>query len=303
MSKSSSMLLILLAAIFWGTTGTSQAFAPEDAHPIAIGAVRLAVGGLFLLCLVLFKGTLTLRDWPVRTILLAAVSMAAYQPLFFSAVLMTGVAVGTVVAIGSAPIFSGCIEWLFLKKRPALLWWASTGLSITGCLLLLNNQGTVAIDPIGIVLALGAGLSFAGYTFVSRDLVKTHAPLSVVAVIFTTSALLLSPLLFLFDLSWLFTSRGAGISLHLGVVATGIAYWLFAKGLSNVPSSTAVTLSLGEPLTAALLGVFVLGEQLNGTAWFGISLLLLGIALLIGSSRLAARQTVLTEERQTRTGG
>ncbi|WP_312085693.1 EamA family transporter, partial [Exiguobacterium sp.] len=48
MSKSSSMLLILLAAIFWGTTGTSQAFAPEDAHPIAIGAVRLAVGGLFL---------------------------------------------------------------------------------------------------------------------------------------------------------------------------------------------------------------------------------------------------------------
>ncbi len=177
MSKSSSMLLILLAAIFWGTTGTSQAFAPEDAHPIAIGAVRLAVGGLFLLCFVLFKGTLTLRDWPVRTILLAAVSMAAYQPLFFSAVLMTGVAVGTFVAIGSAPIFSGCIEWLFLKKRPALLWWASTGLSITGCLLLLNNQGTVAIDPIGIVLALGAGLSFAGYTFVSRDLVKTHAPL------------------------------------------------------------------------------------------------------------------------------
>jgi len=115
--------------------------------------------------------------------------------------------------------------------------------------------------------------------------------------------LLLSPLLFLFDLSWLFTSRGAGISLHLGVVATGIAYWLFAKGLSNVPSSTAVTLSLGEPLTAALLGVFVLGEQLSGTAWFGISLLLLGIALLIGSSRLASRQTVLTEERQTRTGG
>ncbi len=105
MSKSSSMLLILLAAIFWGTTGTSQAFAPEDAHPIAIGAVRLAVGGLFLLCLVLFKGTLTLRDWPLRTILLAAVSMAAYQPLFFSAVLMTGVAVGTVVAIGARRSF------------------------------------------------------------------------------------------------------------------------------------------------------------------------------------------------------
>ena len=61
MQKQSSMLLILLAAMLWGTTGTSQAFAPEAAHPIAIGAVRLAVGGLFLLSLVLLTGKLTLK--------------------------------------------------------------------------------------------------------------------------------------------------------------------------------------------------------------------------------------------------
>ena len=39
--------LILLAAILWGTTGTTQALAPDTAHPIAIGATRLAVGGFF----------------------------------------------------------------------------------------------------------------------------------------------------------------------------------------------------------------------------------------------------------------
>ncbi len=104
-------------------------------------------------------------------------------------------------------------------------------------------------------------------------------------MVFTLSALLLSPLLFVFDMSWIASVRGAGISLHLGIVATGIAYFLFAKGLSRVSSSTAVTLSLAEPLTAALLGVFVVGERLSTVSWFGISLLLLGIGLLIWSSK------------------
>lgn len=285
--------MILLAAMLWGTTGTTQALAPEAAHPIAIGATRLAVGGLFLLGLVLVAGKLDFRNWPIKTTILASLSMALYQPLFFSAVLMTGVAIGTVVAIGSAPIFSGFIEWIFLKKRPSAIWWVSTFLSILGCLLLLMNQESVSINPIGIVLALGAGISFASYTLVSRELVENYSPLSVVGVVFTLSAMLLSPLLFVFDMSWITSMRGVGISLHLGIVATGIAYFLFAKGLSSVSSSTAVTLSLAEPLTAALLGVFVVGERLSALSWVGISLLLLGIGLLIWSAKKTSGQKVL----------
>lgn len=293
MKGNSSIIMILLAAMLWGTTGTTQAFAPETAHPIAIGATRLAVGGLFLLSLVLVAGKLNFKNWPIKTTILASLSMALYQPLFFSAVLMTGVAIGTVVTIGSAPIFSGFIEWVFLKKRPTAIWWVSTFLSILGCLLLLMNQESVYINPVGIVMALGAGISFAGYTLVSRELVEAYSPLSVVAVIFTLSALLLSPLLFVFDMSWITSVRGAGISIHLGIVATGIAYFLFAKGLSRISSSTAVTLSLAEPLTAALLGVFVVGERLNAFSWFGIFLLLVGIGLLIWSSKNTNNQQVI----------
>ena len=292
MKRSFALIMIILAAMFWGTTGTMQALAPETAHPISIGAIRLAVGGLFLLTIVLVSGKLNLDNWPIKTTILAAVSMALYQPFFFSAVLMTGVAIGTVVAIGSAPIFTGFIEWIFLKKRPAGLWWISTSLSILGCIILLMNQESVYINPIGIVLALGAGASFASYTFVSREMVRNHSPLSVVAVVFTLSAILLSPLLFMFDMSWVTSIRGLGVSLHLGIIATGIAYLLFAKGLSSVPSSTAVTLSLAEPLTATLLGVIVVGERLNALSWVGISLLLLGIVILIWSSNRAGNRKI-----------
>lgn len=287
-----SPFLILIAAILWGTTGTAQALAPDNAHPVAIGATRLAVGGVFLLVVVLLTGKLNIKNWPLKIVFLASLSMAIYQPLFFSAVTITGVAVGTVVAIGSAPILSGCIEWIFLKKRPPRIWWYSTILSITGCVMLFMNQGSVNTNPTGIILALGAGLSFASYTIVSRELVENYDSLSVVAVVFTISGVLLAPFLFMFDMSWIASFRGVGVSLQLGIVATGIAYFLFSKGLVHVTSSTAVTLALAEPLTAALLGVFIVGETLNGTSWAGISLLILGIGILIWASK-----NQITEEK------
>ncbi|WP_409252388.1 EamA family transporter [Bacillus sp. SCS-153A] len=285
MTAKLSPFLIVLAAMLWGTTGTAQAFAPETAHPVAVGAARLAVGGLFLVAIVLTTGNFSFENWPVKSTILASLSMALYQPLFFSAVSLTGVAIGTVIAIGSAPVLSGFMEWIFLRKRPVAVWWYSTLLSISGCFLLFLNKDSVTADPVGILLALGAGLSFAGYTIVSRDLVERHSSLSVAAVVFTLSAICLSPFLFVFDMNWIATLNGMGVSLHLGIMATGIAYFLFVKGLLHVPSSTAVTLALAEPLTAALLGVFLVGEYLSSSSWVGIGLLMLGIGLLIWSSK------------------
>ncbi|WP_270180978.1 EamA family transporter [Alkalihalobacillus sp. CinArs1] len=281
MEKKVAPFLVLLAAILWGTTGTAQSFAPETAHPVVIGAVRLALGGLPLLLIVLLLGKLRIKNWPIKETVLASLCMACYQPFFFSAVTLTGVAIGTVIAIGSAPILSGLIEWLFFKKSPARVWWYSTILSIVGCCMLFINKEAVVVDPYGIAMALVAGLSFASYTHFSRKLVENQSSLSIVAVVFSLSAIFLSPLLFLYDLSWITEGNGMAVSLHLGIIATGLAYFLFARGMVNVPSSTAVTLALGEPLTAALLGVFVLGESLALTSWLGISFLLVGIGILI----------------------
>lgn len=288
MKQQSALFIVLFAAVLWGTTGTMQAIAPASAHPVSIGATRLFVGGLFLFIIVIISKKLNIKDLPKRDTFLAALCMAIYQPLFFSSVELTGVAIGTVVAIGSAPVMTGLVEWLFLKKKPSAVWGISTLLSITGCILLLSNQGAVQTDPLGILFALGAGLSFGCYTIINKTLVLKVSPLPAVAVVFTLSGLMLSPFLVIFDMSWIATVEGITVALHLGVVATGIAYYLFAVGLSQISSSTAVTLSLAEPLTATILGVTLLGEYLNGTSWLGISTLLLGIGVLILSSRKRA---------------
>ena len=277
-------LFILFAAILWGTTGTVQALAPDSAQPVAIGAVRLFIGGGFLLVLVLLTKGLRFREIPFRPVLIAAVCMALFQPFFFNAVDITGVAIGTVVSIGSAPVLSGLIEFIFLKKKISKTWLISTVFSLIGVSLLFTSQGSVQVEPIGILLALCAGLSFACYTISNKYVVEKLPALTAVAVVFTLSGLMLSPLLLIFDISWVFTTDGLIVGLYMGIIATGLSYFMFAKGLAKVDSSTAVTLSLAEPLTATMLGVFLLGETMSFLSWTGLILLLLGIGVLIFSS-------------------
>ncbi|SDZ43204.1 drug/metabolite transporter, DME family [Evansella caseinilytica] len=274
------VFFVLFAAILWGTTGTAQTFAPESADPVAIGAVRSAVGGLALLIYVAFRGKLYLRGWSLLHVTVAAVGMAAYQPLFFSAVSVTGVAVGTVIAIGSAPILAGLLEWVIKGNVPERKWWFATILAIAGCLLLFSNEQELSLSLAGILMALGAGLSFAIYAIMSKRLLERHSFEAVAAVVFSLSALCLMPVLFVYDLSWLLEPNGIAIACHLGLITTAVAYLLFSQGLTGVPAATGVSLSLAEPLTAAMLGVLVVGEMLTPAAWLGAGLLFAGLRLL-----------------------
>lgn len=274
-------LFVLAAAVLWGTTGTAQALAPDGAHPVSVGALRLMLGGLVLLLFALARGVrLRPHTWPLRPTLLTGLTIATYQLCFFGAVARTGVAVGTIVGIGSAPIIAGVLGWWLKRERPGTRWMAATALAIAGCTLLVIPGQNTEVDVFGVLLALGAGLSYALYAIGSKQLLRFYPADAVMAVVFCAGALLLAPLLLVADLRWLGEPRGLLVVLHLGVIATALAYVLFARGLKVVLTATAVTLSLAEPLTAGILGVVVVGEQLTGLAAAGIGLLFCGLALL-----------------------
>ncbi len=286
LKRGGGLWFVLAAAVLWGTTGTAQALAPPNAQPIAVGAVRLAIGGSALLFFSASNGRLSnYKQLPLRPTLVGAASIAAYQLCFFAGVSLTGVAVGTIVAIGSAPILAGVLEWLVDRERPQSHWVAATLLAVTGCTLLIASGGALSIHIGGVFLALGAGASYAVYAHTSKQLLGQQPPDLVTAVLFSLGAILLLPILFVTDLNWLAISRGLAVALHLGLVATALAYILFTRGLVQVPVSSAVTLSLAEPLTAALLGVFLLNEKLSLFGFVGTSLILAGLALLGIASR------------------
>lgn len=277
--------------MFWGTTGTAQTFAPDGATPILIGTLRLALGGVLLLAWALGRGELRFSKgatrWPVTLTLAAAASMAAYQLGFFAGVARAGVALGTVVGIGSSPILAGLIGFLVRGERPSRTWGLATALAILGCILLLGSGRSMRVDVVGVLLAVGAGAAYAVFTVVSKGLLERHPPEAVMAVSFCGGALLLIPLLVGADLRWLAQPAGLGVVLHLGAVTVALAYSLFAHGLQRVPVATAATLTLAEPLTAGMLGVFLLGERLAPQAWIGVGLIFVGLGLITANRQIS----------------
>jgi DME family drug/metabolite transporter len=279
--KSRGYWLVLTAACLWGTNGTAQALAPHGAQPIIIGTLRIALGGLILLAFAALRGAL--RDgkrWAFTPTLLGALSMAAYQIFFFSGVARTGVAIGTIVGIGSTPILAGPIAYIVRGERPTRRWAVATCLGVIGCVLLIAAGEKIHVDTLGIILAICAGGSYAVFTTVSKGLMDEHAPEAVMAVTFCLGSLFVIPLLIGADLRWLAQPAGILVILHLGVITAALSYTLFAQGLHLVPVATAATLTLGEPLTAGLLGVFFLHEPLTVPAVFGILLIFAGLVVL-----------------------
>ena len=273
-------ILVLSGAILWGTTGTAQTFLSNEAHPFVISAGRSAVGGFSLLFLVIIRKKIKFNRWPWKETFYAAVCISVFQLLFFSSVQLTGVAIASVVAIGSAPVFSGLIEWVFFKVLPTKVWLISTSFAIIGCFFLFITNGEVKVNPIGVMYSLIAGVGFALFTISSKGILQKEETIPVVAMMFSVSALLLMPFFFIYDVSWLKDVGNVGIIFYLGLATTSVAYVLYSRGLHKIPASSALTLSLAEPTTAALLGVFIVGEALSATSWIGILFLLGGIVVL-----------------------
>jgi len=273
---------VLGAAMLWGTTGTAQSFAPAGFDPLVIGTCRLTIGGAALLLLALWRRELgSWRDWPLRGVFCSALFTAIYQVSFFAAVARTGVAVGTIVGIGSSPIAAGILAYLFRGERPGRRWGVATVVAIAGCTLLaLTGGGNVRVDPLGLLLAVTAGAAYAAYTLAIKGLLEGHTPNAVMAVVVCAAALLLAPLFLLRPTAWLARPESIVVVLHLGLFSMALSYALFARGLQRVPVATAVTLTLAEPMTAGLLSVLVVGERLPLIAWSGLLLIFCGLLVL-----------------------
>jgi DME family drug/metabolite transporter len=281
----SPQAMVLAAAVCFGTTGTVQAIGPS-ASPVAVGAARIVLGGALLVAVARALGVRMPR--PSATVLGIAVAVVIYQLSFFAAVKLTGVAIGTVVAIGTGPAAAGLLGRFVNRERLTARWALATACAAVGVLLLAGDGGGT-VDPSGIALAVAAGVGYAASTVLSkRLLVSGAAPEGVMAAGFGGAAVLLVPVLLLAGPGFLGDPAGLGMALYLGAIPTALAYVLFARGLRSLTSGETATLVLAEPLTAPLLGVVALGEQPSLTAGIGAALVLAGLVILAGARRAGA---------------
>lgn len=247
--------------------------------PLVLGASRLVVAApLLVVWAAVTRASLRPIDWMVVP---AGACMAAYQLCYFSAVPRAGVAATALIAICSAPLFVAALAWPLLHERPGASGLAALGLGALGGGLLVAGSGKPAGSfTAGALLALAGGLIWAFY-IVATKRSRQAAPAALAALTFGVAAVLLAPVLIvdrggtaaLWQRSW-------PLLLYIAIVPTGVAYWLYTRGLRRSRASAAALIGLLEPLTATVLGLALFGERLGVLGWAGALLLAAAVTLL-----------------------
>ncbi|MBD1542934.1 EamA family transporter [Arthrobacter sp. IA7] len=278
-------IFVVGASALWGTTGTAATFAPS-VSPLAIGAVAMGVGGLLqALCAVqpIASHWISLRG---RWLLVAmgAAAVAVYPLAFYSSMRLAGVALGTVVSIGSAPLASAVIERLAEKKVLTRRWMLGALIGVAGAGLLsfagncAERPGAFAESwavPAGVVLGLVAGVTYALYSWAAHRLICGGvSSRAAMGAVFGLGGLLLMPVLAMTGRPLLESWTNFTVGAYMALVPMFAGYVLFGWGLARVRASTATALSLMETVVAAVLAVVVVGERLPALGWLGVVLVL-----------------------------
>ena len=283
------ILAVLVTAVLWGTTGTAATFAP-GVGPLAIGAAALGIGGLLqaLIAVPQLRRERAALTAQRGMILAGAAGVVIYPLAFYSSMHLAGVAIGTVVSLGSAPIASGLLERLLEGRRLGRAWLAAAALGIAGCAVLCaatmrDAPGDGPATLVGVGLGVIAGATYALYSWAAHRLMgRGIGRAATMGAVFGLGGLALLPVLALTGAPLLETGQAFAVGAYMALVPMFLGYVLFGIGLTRIPASTATTLTLAEPAVAAVLAVLVVGERLPMLGWLGLAGI--GLALLLTTS-------------------
>lgn len=300
----SGLLQISAAAVLWGTTGVvvRQLHESTGLGPVAIGCYRLLAAAVLLVLVSgpqLRQAIRGLRSHP-WLLIAAGAGLGIYQVLYFISVADVGVGVSTVVSLGIAPVLTTVIEAVRSRSRPSgrtvvVVLAALAGLALVATASVGSATSAAPKPGLGLLAAVGSGVSYALTTIVSKHAAQEISPLVMTTTSSVIGALTLLPVALATGLGFTVTAGSAGRIGYLGAATTVLAYALFYAGLRTTPSSTASVLTLLEPLTATALAVLLLAEPLPVLTIAGGVLLLGAICVLYlrGSTAKAGVSDVL----------
>lgn len=280
------LVALTVTGVLWGTIGVVVRLLQQAGMSSwSVAFWRFAVASVVLLPLLRRVQLRLVAGQLRRPARLLAVSAAAltFQLLYFFAVRDIGAGVATLIALGLGPVVLHVTEGVSARSAPPPRTVLVLLLALGGLVLVSSGDvgATVAPHPArGIAEAVGCGLVYAVSTIWSRPLVSRLSPLSITFVTSVIGLVLLLPVLAVTGWHVPRTTLTVGGAGWLGVVTTVVAYGLFYFGLRTTLGSTAMILTLLEPVTAFVLAAALLGEPLTGHNVTGGALLLLAVLAL-----------------------
>jgi drug/metabolite transporter (DMT)-like permease len=289
--RNRALLLAVLAQVAIGAAAVFARFALHSSGPLAVSAARLCLGALPLVVLAAARGRFRVRELRTeRRLIVAGVVLAVHFATWIASLDFASVAISTLL-VCTTPVWAEAYA-VARRRRIDPLAAASIVAALAGVAIVVGAPDR-ANTPLGIALAIAGGIAFAAYLHLVRSIDARYDTLAVTSRTYAYAAVVL-------------TASAAIAHDHLpaagdarawgGIVAMALLSQLFGHTALNaavrVVSPTLVsTMTLLEPVIAAVLAAWAFGERLGATTALGAAVIFVAIGIAV---RADARNPVLS---------
>lgn len=283
-------LLLTILGSFWGGTFFFNAVALPEVPPFTVICFRVAVAALILWAVVLVKGIEVPRDGGTWFSLLVMAALNSALPFFLIAWGQLHIASGlAAILIATTPLYAVVAAHFYTsdeRMSPGKI--AGVLVGIAGVVFLIGPEflGGIGTNLLAQLSVIGAALCYAGSAIYGRRFSKSGVPPMIVATgQMSMSTVLLLPFALLIDRPWTLPGpslEAIGALLGLAVLGTAIAYLIYFRILATAGAVNILLVNFLVPVSALVLGIFILGEVLTTDQVIGMACIAAGLALIDG---------------------
>lgn len=269
---------MITAMTIFGTIGIIVSSIPLTSTTIALS--RAIIGTTFLAVVMLVTRqkpawAIIRRKWPL--LLISGIAIGINWIFLFEAYRYTTVAVAT-LCYYMAPVFVTILSPLVLKERLTWLKGICTVTAVFGAVMVSGTAMGQGINIRGIFFGLAAAELYCSVVLMNKFMTEIPPMETTVCQLGAAAIVLVPYTLLTQNLTQVSISYGTwGLILIVGILNTGIAYYLYFTSLKDVPGQTAAVFSYIDPMVAVFLSVCILHETITLPK-------LCGMVLILGST-------------------
>jgi drug/metabolite transporter (DMT)-like permease len=298
------LFLVIIASMLWGVSGTvaQYLFQQRDFTPEWLVVIRLLASGVILLIYSFSKDKKsTLEIWKskadsLRLVLFSVIGMVGVQYTYFAAIKYGNAATATILQYLS-PVIITCYLAVRNKKTPSLKEILAISLAILGTFFIITNGNvhSLSISKLALFWGLGSAFAAAFYTLQPQKLLKKYGSILIVGWGMLIGGLTFSFIHQPWDCNGQWDVNSILAIIFVVLFGALIAFTLYLESLKHLNPTEASILSSAEPLSAALLSIVWLHQNLGLLQWLGTLCIIATIILLSYVKNLNSSKTSLNK--------
>ena len=286
-------LMLVLLCVIWGTSWPIMKIALNGIPPVSMRAMSTALAALtlYLICRVSGRSLRLPNAKAFAHVVVASLLNIVFFTLLIAFGQLAAATSRVAILAYTVPIWSLVLAWPFLGERPGPMQVVALVLCATGIAVLIYPLAASGI-PLGLLLALAAGLSWAAGTVYLKWARINADPVGVASWQLIVAFLVFVACVFLFEGG--LQLDGASVrsllaTTFVGVGGGGIAYGLWFAIVPRLPAVTSSLAVLGSPVIGVLSSMVILGEIPKASDIVGFALIFAAsVCALLGKQPAAS---------------